>query len=216
MYFILYYIVLYSNTRRPKKEVIHYRRNAKRLRHGGRLEESKVSAATAVTNAAMCAPSSLTALLANSSNCVDHRGCAGFPSAVLLLLDASPHAATYIIPFAGIHQHTYISTSDATLMTHPLGVGRQSSRARCAALRRVEVTSSTIAHSQCMGRQQQVWTCIACMQTLLLLLILVVLLIHCSDASTMQLLLATSCVRACELCWQQQLAKASTPHHSNC
>ncbi|CAN0434326.1 unnamed protein product, partial [Discosporangium mesarthrocarpum] len=28
------------NTRRPKKEVIHYRRNAKRLRHGGRLEES--------------------------------------------------------------------------------------------------------------------------------------------------------------------------------
>lgn len=30
------------NTRRPKKEVIHFRKNAKRLRHGGRLEESAV------------------------------------------------------------------------------------------------------------------------------------------------------------------------------
>ncbi|CAM9840958.1 unnamed protein product, partial [Sphacelaria rigidula] len=28
------------NTRRPKKEVIHFRKNAKRLRHGGRLDES--------------------------------------------------------------------------------------------------------------------------------------------------------------------------------
>ncbi|KAG5182125.1 hypothetical protein JKP88DRAFT_245805 [Tribonema minus] len=29
------------NTRRPKKDVIHYRRNASRLKHGGRLEEAK-------------------------------------------------------------------------------------------------------------------------------------------------------------------------------
>lgn len=31
------------NTRRPTKEVIHFRKNAKRLRHGGRLDESAVS-----------------------------------------------------------------------------------------------------------------------------------------------------------------------------